>query len=60
MKKILRNLADSFCLYLLAALNIIHAIQNQTFDWLLWVSVALTILSLALTVICTMQEDKKC
>lgn len=60
MKKIIRGLADNFCLYLLAALNIVHAIQHQTFDWLLWVSVALTVLSIVLTVVCASREDRKC
>lgn len=60
MKKMIRCLADNFCLYLLAVLNIIHAIQRQTFDWLLWASVALTVLSIVLTIVCASREDHKC
>lgn len=50
-KKILRNLSGSFCIYFLAAANIIHAIETECFDWLLWLSVCLCALSIILTIV---------
>ena len=51
LKRFLKTISRSFCIYLLAALNLIHAIQTQTYDWLLWVSLALVALSLILALI---------
>ena len=48
LKRFLKNLSQSFCIYLLAALNLIHAIQQNHYDWLLWISLALVVLSLGL------------
>lgn len=50
LKRFFKNLSHSFCIYLLAAFNLIHAIQNNSYDWLLWVSLGLTILSLVLSI----------
>ena len=51
LKRFFKNLSQSFCIYLLAILNLIHAIQNNSSDWLLWVSIGLTALSLVLNVV---------
>ena len=51
IKKIFKNLSKSFCIYLLTVLNLIYAIQHQSFDWLLWASVTLAALSLVLNII---------
>lgn len=48
LKRFFKNLSRSFCVYLLAGLNLIHAIQQNHYDWLLWTSLALVILSLIL------------
>lgn len=48
LKRFLKNLSQSFCIYLLAALNLIHAVQQNHYDWLLWTSIALALLSLIL------------
>ena len=48
LKRFLKNLSQSFCIYLLAALNLIHAVRQSHYDWLLWTSCALAILSLIL------------
>lgn len=58
VKRFFKNLSQSFCIYLLAALNLIHAIQKQDYDWLLWVSLALALLSLALALIAAVKEDE--
>lgn len=50
-KRLFKNISQSFCIYLLAAANLVHAIQTQTCDWLLWVSLGLTALSLVLALI---------
>ena len=50
LKKFLKQIQQSFCIYLLCVLNLIHAITTQCFDWLLWVSVALAALSIILAV----------
>lgn len=50
LKRFFKNLSHSFCIYLLAIFNLIHAIQNNSYDWLLWVSIGLTILSLVLSI----------
>ena len=59
MKKIIRSLAKNICLYLLTALNIIYAIEHQTFGWLFWVSIVLTSLATVLNVICAVRENRK-
>lgn len=51
LKRFFKTISRSFCIYLLAALNLIHAIQTKTYDWLLWVSLALVVLSLVLALI---------
>lgn len=51
VKRFFRNLSGSFCLYLLAFLNLMHAIEHQAFDWLLWVSLGLVLLSVVLNFI---------
>ena len=51
LKRFLKTICHSFCIYLLAVMNLIHAIQTQTYDWLLWVSLALVALSLILALI---------
>lgn len=48
MKRIFNKLSQNFCIYLLAILNLIHAIEHQDYDWLLWLSLALAVLSLIL------------
>lgn len=50
-KRFFKNISQSFCIYLLALLNLIHAIEHQTFDWLLWVSLALVAVSLVLNLV---------
>lgn len=55
-KRFFRNLSHSFCLYLLTAMNIIYAIERQSFDWPLWASVALTILSIVLNLVSAVVE----
>lgn len=51
LQRFLKTISRGFCIYLLAMLNLIHAIQTQTYDWLLWVSLALVVLSLILALI---------
>ena len=51
LKRFFKHISNSFCIYLLAACNLIHAIQSNSYDWLLWVSLGLTALSLALSII---------
>ena len=48
LKRLFKNLSQSFCVYLLAGLNLIHSIQQNHYDWLLWTSLALVLLSLIL------------
>ena len=50
-KRFFKNLSNSFCIYLLAILNLIHAVEAQEYDWLLWVSLALVAVSIALNLI---------
>lgn len=58
LKELLGQLRHSFCVYLLCALNLIHAITTKCFDWLLWVSVALVVLSLILSLASAIQKGK--
>ena len=51
LKRFFKNLSHSFCIYLLAVFNLIHAVQNNSYDWLLWVSIALTAVSLILSIV---------
>lgn len=51
IKRFFKNLSQSFCIYLLAALNLIHAVQNHSYDWLLWVSLILVAASFALNLV---------
>ena len=55
-KRILKNLSGSFGIYLLAAVNVIHAIETKCFDWLLRLSVGLCALSVILTIVCSAGE----
>lgn len=50
-KRFFKNISRSFCVYLLAGLNFVHAIQHQNYDWLLWLSLALVSLSLILSLV---------
>lgn len=58
LKELLGQLRRNFCVYLLCALNLIHAITTKCFDWLLWVSVALVVLSLILSLVSAIQKGK--
>lgn len=58
LKRILKNISQSFCIYLLAALNLIHAIQTEHYDWLLWASIALTALSFGLNIVSAIRGGK--
>lgn len=51
IKRFFKNLSQSFCIYLLAALNLIHAVQNHSYDWLLWVSLILVAVSFVLNLV---------
>lgn len=51
IKRFFKNLSQSFCIYLLAALNLIHAVQNHSYDWLLWVSLILVAVSFGLNLV---------
>lgn len=53
VREFFRRLSHNFCLYLLAAMNLIHAIAHESFDWLLWVSLSLVVLSVIMNFICT-------
>ncbi len=57
IKRFFRNLSKSFCIYLLVAMNVIHAIQRQSYDWLLWVSIILAGVSLLLNAISAWKEE---
>lgn len=54
-----RNLWSNFCLYLLVFLNLMHAIEKQSYDWLLWVSLILAVLSVMLNFILAVKGDKQ-
>ncbi len=58
LKELLTQLQHSFCVYLLCALNLIHAITTKCFDWLLWISVALVVLSFILSLVSAIQKGK--
>ncbi len=51
IKRFFKKISGSFCIYLAVALNLADAIRKQDFDWLLWVSLCLTALSLILALI---------
>ena len=55
LKRFLKNISQSFCIYLLVILNLIHAIQNNRFDWLLWASLGLAAISLVLNIVSAMR-----
>ena len=59
IERFFKHISQSFCAYLLAAFNLIHAVQKQDYDWLLWVSLGLALLSLVLDLICAIKEDKE-
>lgn len=50
-KRFFKNISQSFSTYVLATLNVAHAIKNQSYDWLLWLSLALVSLSLILSLV---------
>ncbi len=52
-----KTLSKNFCIYLLAGFNLIYAIINKSYDWLLWVSVGLVVLSLILNLISVAKGD---
>ena len=58
LKDFWKQLRQSFCVYLLCALNLIHAITTKRFDWLLWVSVALVVLSVILSLASAIRRGK--
>lgn len=58
MKRFFKSLSQSFCIYLLAVLNLIHAVQNQSYDWLLWVSLILVVISLVLNLVSAIKGGK--
>ena len=58
VKNIFKKIAQNFCIYLLTAMNLIHAIQKNAYDWLLWASVALAVVSLALCIISAVKEGQ--
>lgn len=58
LKEFFNQLRHSFCVYLLCALNLIHAITARCFDWLLWASVVLVLLSLILSMASAIQKGK--
>lgn len=47
-KRFFKNVLQNFGIYLLTLANIVHAVSNHSCDWLLWVSIALCGLSIAL------------
>lgn len=51
LKRFFKNISHSFCIYLLAVCNMINAVQSNSYDWLLWVSLGLTALSLVLSIV---------
>lgn len=55
IKRFLKNISQSFAIYLLAALNLTHAIQHNSYDWLLWTSFALVGVSLILALVFTIR-----
>ena len=59
VRNIFKKIAQNFCIYLLTAMNLIHAIQKNTYDWLLWASAALTAISLVLCIISAVKEGKE-
>lgn len=56
VKRFFQNISKSFCVYLLTALNLIYALQHQSFDWLMWVSLGLAFLSLVLNAISAVKD----
>lgn len=56
IKRFLKNVSQSFCIYILAALNLFHAIEHQNYDWLLLVSTVLVVLSLAMNLASAYKE----
>lgn len=51
LKRFLKNLSHSFCIYLLAVMNLIHAVTEREFDWLLIASLLLSALSVILNLV---------
>lgn len=51
MKQFLKNISQSSGTYILAALNVVHAVKYQSYDWLLWLSLTLVAVSLILSLI---------
>lgn len=59
LKRFFKNISKSFCIYLLAIFNLIHAIQNNSYSWMLWVSLGLTALSLVLSIVDAIKEGDR-
>ena len=58
LKRFIRNLSHSYCIYILAIANVVYALQKNSFDWLLWLSVALSVLSILLNLICAIRKEE--
>lgn len=58
VKNFFKKISQNFCVYLLTALNLTRAIQTSNYDWLLWVSLALSVASLVLCVILAIKEER--
>lgn len=59
-KRFFKNIAQNFCIYFLTIANLIHAIHAQCFDWLLWISLALSVLSVILCLIRAAKGETSC
>lgn len=59
IKKFFVNVSKNFCVYLLAILNLMHAIEKKDYDWLLWISLTLVLLSLILDFSTALKGDAK-
>lgn len=57
-KRIFKKISQNFCIYLLAALNLIHALQENSYDWLLWTSLFLIALSVLLSIVTAVREER--
>ena len=58
VKKFFKKIAQNFCIYLLTALNLIHALQKNSYDWLLWSSLILAAFSLLLDIVTAVKENR--
>ena len=55
-KQILQIIRSNFCIYLLSAMNLVHAIQTNSYDWLLWASLALSVTSVIMGLLSATKE----